>query len=281
VETTSGIGDHIGASFHLLLDQSGTLVTPWVLRLLVANIGMFLVEQTMPALANQLVFVPALMLVRPWAVFTYMFLHAGLGHLFFNMLGLYFFGSRVESRIGSPRFLALYLISGVTGALLSFVFAPQSPIVGASAGVFGVMLAFARYWPRDKILIWGILPVEARVLVIITTAIALFSGFSGSRGGVADFAHLGGYVGAWFYLTYLDRRTGAKRFRAATAPPVQDRSLANWRKIDPKSVHEVNREELDRVLDKIGKSGLASLTPQERIFLSNFVPPDDRVPPPT
>lgn len=256
-------------------------MTPWVLRLLVANIGVFFVQMTMPALTNQLDFVPAFVLRQPWTVFTYMFLHGGIGHLFFNMLGLFFFGTRVESRIGSNRFIGLYLISGVAGAVLHFFFARGSPVVGASGAVLGVMFAYARYWPHDQILIWGIIPVEARVLVIITTVIALFSGFGGSRGGVADFAHLGGFAGAWAYLTYLDRRTGTKRFRAATAPPKEDRSLANWRKVDSKSAHEVNRDELDRVLDKIGKSGLSSLTPQERIFLSNFVPPDDRVPPPS
>jgi membrane associated rhomboid family serine protease len=256
-------------------------VTPWVLRLLVANVGVFFLQTTMPALTNSLAFVPREVLVHPWTIFTYMFLHGGLRHLFFNMLGLYFFGTRVESRIGEQRFISLYLISGVAGALLSLAFARDAAVVGASGAVLGVMFAFARYWPHDKIYIWGILPVEARVLVIITTIIALFSGFGGSGGGVAHFAHLGGFVGAWAYLAYLDRRTGAKRFRSATAPRAEDRTLANWRKVDPKSAHEVNRDELNRVLDKIGKSGLSSLTPQERVFLSNFVPPDDRVSPPT
>lgn len=262
-----------------LSEQTELPVTPWVLRLLVANIGVFFLQQTMPMLVSAFSFVPSLVLVRPWSVVTYMFLHGGIGHLFFNMIGLYFFGTRVEDRIGSQRFIALYLISGVTGALLSLVFAGNVPIIGASAGVFGVMLAFARYWPHDKIYIWGILPVEARVLVIVTTFIALFSGFTGSRGGVADFAHLGGYVGAWFFLMYLDRRSGAKRFRAAATPKVEDNSLANWRRVDPQKAHEVNRDELNRLLDKISASGLSSLTAQERAFLSNFVPPDDRVPP--
>lgn len=259
-------------------------MTPWVLRLIVANIGVFFLENTMPALTNPLVFVPAFVLSRPWTLVTYMFLHAGIGHIFFNMIGLYFFGTRVEARIGSNRFIALYLISGISGALLSLVFGQSMvAIVGASGAVFGVMLAFARYWPHDKIYIWGVLPIEARVLVIITTAIAIFGGLTGSRSGVADFAHLGGFVGGWFYLMYLDRRAGAglKKFRAASAPKTEDRSLANWRKVNPNAAHEVNRDELNRVLDKISKSGVESLTAQERAFLSNFVPPDDRVPPPT
>jgi membrane associated rhomboid family serine protease len=253
-------------------------VTPWVGRLLAANVAVFFLEQTVRGLAQVLAFVPAAVLVRPWTVVTYMFVHAGLGHIFFNMIALYFFGPRVEERIGSARFFLLYMLSGVSGALLSAVFAPRAPIVGASGAVFGVMLAFAHYWPRDRILIWGILPVEARVLVLITTLLALNSGLRGSRGGVADFAHLGGFVGAFFYVRWLERRTGAARFRRQTVTKVGDGALANWRRVDPKSVHEVNRDEVNRLLDKIGASGIGSLTPAERTFLLSFVPPDDRPP---
>jgi membrane associated rhomboid family serine protease len=256
-------------------------VTPWVRRLIVANVLMFFVQQTAPALAQLFVFVPSLILLRPWTVVTYMFLHGGLGHIFFNMLGLFFFGPRVEERLGSNRFITLYFVSGVTGALVSYFLAHQAPIIGASAGVFGVMLAFAHFWPRDLIYIWGVLPVEAWLLVAIMTVMSLYSGYSGSRSGVADFAHLGGFAGAFLYLRWVERSAGTKRFRSRTTPGVADRMLGNWRKVDARSVHEVNRDEVNRILDKIGKSGLGSLTPQERLFLSNFVPPDDRVPPPS
>jgi membrane associated rhomboid family serine protease len=232
----------------------------------------------LPEITRALAFIPALALIRPWTIVTYMFLHGGMGHLFFNMLALFFFGPRVEQRVGSPRFLRLYLWSGVVGALLSLFFAPRSAVIGASAGTFGVMLAFAHFWPRERILIWGIIPVEARVLVIVTTAFALFSGLGGSVGGVADFAHLGGYAGAWLYLRWLERTAGNRKFRARAAPKIAEGALANWRKVDPLSVHEANRGEVIRLLEKISRSGLGSLTPQERAFLSSFVPPDDRVP---
>lgn len=254
-------------------------MTPWVRNLLIANILMFFVQQTMPGLTIQMAFIPALMLAQPWTMVTYMFLHGSLGHIFFNMLALYFFGPRVEQRMGSERFIVLYFIGGIAGALVSFFFAPRAPIIGASAAVFGVMLAFARFWPRDRIYIWGILPIEARWLVVITTVITLFSGFTGSRSGIADFAHLGGYAGAFLYLAFLDRTQGARRFRSKTVVQVPEPRLGNWRKVDPRSVHEVNRDEVNRILDKISANGLSSLTPQERVFLSNFVPPDDRIPP--
>src|SRR5205823_12488208 len=130
------------------------------------------------------------------------------------------------------------------------------------------------------IYIWGILPVEARLFVLIMTALALYSGINGSRGGVADFAHLGGFAGGWLYLLWLDRKK-ARPAKVRRVEQLVDKSLVNWRKVDPKRVHEVNRDELNRILDKINRCGLDSLTPQERIFLSNFVPKDDRVPPPT
>ncbi len=251
-------------------------MTPWTLRLILANVAVFFLQQTVPGVTGMLMFVPALVLVRPWTIVAYMFLHGGLGHIFFNMLALFFFGPRVEARLGEGRFLWLYFLSGIAGALLSFAFAFDAPIIGASGAVFGVMLAFAYFWPRDHIYIWGVLPIEARWLVVITTVLALWSGIGGSRGGVADFAHLGGFAGAFLYLKWLERTRGDRRFKRAVQPRVEDRSLANWRKVNPQAVHEINREELNRILDKINARGLASLTAEERRFLSSFVPADDR-----
>lgn len=256
-------------------------MTPWVRRLIVANIIVFFLQQTVGGVTNALAFVPAYTFVRPWTLVTYMFVHANLTHILFNMLALYFFGPRVEERLGETRFITLYGISGVAGAILSLIFAPFSPIIGASGAVFGVMLAFARFWPTAEIYIMGILPLQARVAVLLMAAVSLWSGLRGSRTGVADFAHLGGFVGGWLYLKWLDMRQGAKRFRSKVTAKVPRDTLSNWKHVDPKSVHEVNRDEVNRILDKISAKGLGSLTPEERLFLSNFVPPDDRVPPPT
>jgi membrane associated rhomboid family serine protease len=254
-------------------------MTRWVKNLLIANVGMFFVQQTMPGLTNALMFVPVFALARPWTIITYMFLHGGFWHIALNMMGLFFFGPRVEQRLGANRFLWLYFLSGISGALLHLWLAPQAPIIGASAAIYGVVLAFARFWPTDKIYIWGVLPLEARWLVGITIVMAIYSGLNGSTGGVADFAHLGGYVGAYLYLRWLEETRGSKRFKqvAVAAPP--DRQLANWKRVNLKAVHELNRDEVNRILDKISASGLGSLTPQEKQFLSNFVPPDDRVTP--
>lgn len=254
-------------------------MTPVVRSLLVANVAAFFLQMTLPGVVNAFAFIPQLLFVRPWTLITYMFLHGGLTHIGFNMLALFFFGPRVEDRMGSQRFTILYFLSGLSGALLSLMFSPRAALIGASAGVFGVMMAFAHFWPHQPIHIWGVIPVPARMLVIITTVLAVWSGLGGSRSNIAHFAHLGGYAGAWLYLLWLDRsRTEFKR-KATAAPPEASKQLKGWRNVDLTKVHEVNRDEVNRILDKISSSGVDSLTPQERIFLSNFVPPDDRVPP--
>src|SRR5918999_2555556 len=135
-------------------------MTPWVLRLIIANavVHLALEPRALPLPLDQLVLVPALIPYRPWTLVTYMFLHGGLSHILFNMLALYFFGSRVELRLGSRHFILLYLISGIAGGLLSLVFSPRVPIIGASGAVFGVSFAFAYFWPRERIYLWGVLP---------------------------------------------------------------------------------------------------------------------------
>ena len=251
-------------------------MTRWVLRLILANVAAFFLETQYPALIGRFELVPAEAWHQPWTVVTYLFLHGGVSHLFFNMLALFFFGSRVESRLGGGRFLGLYFSSGIAGALLSLIFAPYSPTIGASGAVFGVMLGYAWFWPRDQILIWGIFPIEARYLIVITTALAIWGGFVPGQGGtVAHFAHLGGFVGGYLYLRLLATRTGAERFRRAAqprAPRLETTSGAveRWKKIRREQLHEVNRDELDRILDKISATGIASLTPGEREFLDRF-----------
>jgi membrane associated rhomboid family serine protease len=253
-------------------------MSPWVTRLVLANVAMFFVSQAAPTVASALILVPRAVLIRPWTPITYMFLHAGFMHLAFNMLGLYFFGPRLEMRLGGRKFLWLYFLSGVTGAALSFVFTPSAAIIGASGGVFGVFLGFAMFWPRERVYIFGILPMEAWVLVAVMTVMALFGGFTSSRGGIAHFAHLGGFLGAFGYLKYLERASPARRFKKrADSVPRQSggnerANLERWSRIPRESMHEVNRAEVDRLLEKVRTHGASSLTPSERECLDRFSP---------
>lgn len=267
-------------------------MTPWVKKLLIANVAMFILMAMLPRMVvDQLIFFPLRpypelgvyrpdVLFRPWTVVTYMFLHAGTMHLLFNMIGLFFFGPRLEERLGGRDFLWLYFLSGIGGAVLSFVFAPTAPIVGASAAVYGIILAFAMYWPKERIYIWGILPVEAWLLAAIMIGGSLYSGISGSRSGVAHFAHLGGLVFGFAYLKWRDWRRGApkRQFQqrmstgaAGGAVPTPDKAaLKRWETIDVSTLHELNREEVVVLLEKARTLGTRALTPSERQFLDRM-----------
>jgi membrane associated rhomboid family serine protease len=241
----------------------------WTSRLILANVVMFVLTAVRPEIMTSLMFVPALTLERPWTVVTYMFLHDGTFHLLFNMLGLLFFGPRLELELEERDFLLLYFMSGITGALLSCI-TPYVAIVGSSGAVYGVLLAYARFWPRDRLLIWGIVPVEARVMVIIITVLSLIGGVTGA-GNVAHFAHLGGFLGGYLFLRFREWRLPARQYQQQFAPPPVTRdSLERWRKIDRSTLHEVNRAELDRIMSKIDAKGSQSLLDSERAFLDRF-----------
>jgi hypothetical protein len=196
-------------------------------------------------------------------------LHQDLGHIFFNMLALYFFGPRLEAQLAGARFVGLYLVSGIAGGLLSWVFSPFSAIIGASGAVLGVMYGYARFWPKDRMILW-VVPMEARYAVLTMAALDLFMGFRGG-GGVAHFAHLGGVVAAVVYLRLLDRAPRQRHVEAKLRTPRPTRSdLARWSKIRRDELHSVNREELDRIMARIEREGPGSVTPQERVFLDNF-----------
>jgi membrane associated rhomboid family serine protease len=254
-------------------------MTPWVLRLLIANVVMFFLAAPGTPLFGLLALVPWAVLLRPWTVVTYMFLHGGIGHLFFNMLGLFFFGPRLERQLGGRRFVWLYFLSGLGGAAFSFAFARHSAVVGASGAVFGVLLGFAHFWPREPIYIWGVLPVEARWLVTVLAAAALWSGMSGAQAGVAHFAHLGGFAAGYAYLRWQRHRyfrqwrpvptPKAELARAAPRGDDQD-TLRRWRSIRVEGLHALNREEVARLLAKAEEKGPRSLTPDERAMLERF-----------
>ncbi len=259
------------------------VMTVWVRRLLVANIVMFFFAQPGSPLFRMLQYYPPALLVEPWRIVTavtYMFLHGGLGHLFFNMIGLFFFGPRLEERLGSREFLWLYFLSGIGGAAFQTAFASAAPMVGASGAVYGVLLGFALYWPRERIYIWVILPVEAWLLATLLVAGSLYAGINPAQGSrTAHFAHLGGLAVAFVFLKWRDWRTGAakRKFQAKLnhdASPsgvVGDRmAMARWKGISVDSLHELNREEVERLLEKAAASGASSLTASERAFLDRM-----------
>jgi membrane associated rhomboid family serine protease len=141
---------------------------------------------------------------RPWQIVTYAFLHStgNITHLLFNMLGLWMFGAEVERYVGPRRLLACYFASVVTAALsqlfVPMIFgAPPSPTIGASGGVFGLLLAYAFLFPTRKVIpLIPPIPMPAWLFAALYAGIELFLGVTGTLSGIAHFAHLGGMVGS-------------------------------------------------------------------------------------
>jgi membrane associated rhomboid family serine protease len=176
-----------------------------------ANVVMFLITTFAQSVVPYLGLVPTLVLHQfwIWQLATYMFLHGGIFHIVFNMLALWMFGTELERIWGTRYFLKFYFVTGIgAGALtvlfslLPFAFAQQiqrSIIIGASGSIYGLLLAYAMYFPDRQIYMYFVVPVPAKVFVAIMGAIALYSSL-GETGGVANATHLGGLLVAYLFL---------------------------------------------------------------------------------
>ena len=189
------------------------------LFLIAANVLVFLVTTSAASrLLGYLWLLPAAVVQGNawWQVVTYMFCHGSWGHLFFNMLALFMFGVQVERRMGSGEFLLYYLVSGI-GAGLATVLVNyltgqgMVPVVGASGAIFAVLLAFAAFFPDQRILIFYVLPMRAPTAVLVFAAIEVlsmlgaFSRFTNIGSGIAHLTHLAGILFGWALLVLRQR----------------------------------------------------------------------------
>ena len=177
-----------------------------------ANIAMFLLTAVAPSLRIQLGLVPMWVVtqLRIWQLVTYMFIHAGLFHILFNMLALWMFGAELERVWGTRYFVKFYFVTGIGAGVLTVLLSllPYGPtaqlygsdIVGASGAVYGLLLAYALYFPDRPIYMYFVFPIPAKIFVIIMGALAFFSSMSESGGGVANATHLGGLLVAYVFL---------------------------------------------------------------------------------
>lgn len=184
-------------------------ITPIVKNLLIINALLFLATWVSggilyPYLA---LFPPGHEAFQPYQFITYMFMHGGLGHIFFNMFGLWMFGSDVEQYWGPKKFLTFYLATGIGAALIYLAVdllrgAALGTMVGASGALMGVLAAFGFMFPnRQLMLIFFPVPIKAKYFVMLYGAIDLYAGLRGSPGdNVAHFAHLGGLLTGLIFL---------------------------------------------------------------------------------
>lgn len=256
-------------------------LTPWVTRLIAINAVVLLLLSTVftaPRFYNALMFDPAAFIDRPWAALTYMLVPGGLAPLAVNSLMLALFGPPVERRLGGRQFGAYYLYCGVGTALLSLAlgtFFRVDPFVGASGPAYGVGLAFVLFWPKARV---GVAPLMAPL-----TALPLFAGLAGidlllgvlGRDGVGHLVHVGGALAG--YAFFRLQSIGNRR------PPARPIPAARRAVVTPMRVQEMGGDfrpasaagdpanstdhDVDRLLDKISRSGMESLTSQERKFL--------------
>ena len=245
-------------------------ITPAVKFLLILNVAVYLIEILFRMPLSGLFALPAVWW-ETWSfgsLFTYMFVHANSTHLFVNMLGLFFIGSAVEQTIGSYRFFVLYYLSGILGGLgWSLLAEPGAVCVGASGAVMGILGAFGALYPNAKLLLWFVLPIKAWVLVTLLLIWELYETVGvHETGGIANAAHLvGAIAGVCYAMTLKHPSLLAK---------IKDK-IPGLGKFSPKSKTRrptngnegLSKEEVDRILDKIGQEGMGALTPRERDML--------------
>jgi membrane associated rhomboid family serine protease len=177
--------------------------------LIIANVAVFLLQSLSPEVMEGLFALWPLQPIDPrwhfqvWQIVTYAFLHDthNISHLLFNMLGLWVFGTGIEQYVGPRRLLVCYFASVVTAALTQ-LFVPMlfgaspGPTIGASGGVFGLVLAYAVMFPQRKVAVYFVIPMPVWLFATLYAGLELFMGVTGTESGVAHFAHLGGMVGS-------------------------------------------------------------------------------------
>mgnify|MGYP006299008941 CR=1 FL=1 len=272
-----------------------------VVALIWANVAVFLLQ----GLGTNTLFLylglngPDIRDLQLWRIGTYMFAHGGMFHILVNMWGIYLFGRPLEDRLGSHAFLRLYFTSGIIGGLtwLLFNWNGQQVVIGASGALFGVIVAAAMLFPNTEImLLFPPIPMKLKTFVFVFGGLEFFLALEQGGGSIAHIAHLGGLVGG---VVFMLRHSGQRRrhsgvqsgkglmgslqstwqrlrdkFTSKYQQTRQDNSRAGWRverggeagSADD-SEHQTSQEEVDRILDKIGREGLKSLTRRERDVL--------------
>lgn len=263
---------------------------------MIINAGIFLLASpnTVPGhflfLHGHFSTIEAIFQLEVWRLITFQFLHANLNHVFFNMFGLFVFGGLVEQHLGSKRYVAFYLMCGIGGGLMYLLLNlceavfhipipgnfldPATPLIGASAGVFGVIMACAFISPNSQVLLFFAFPLKMKTLAYGYVALSAFSLVMGSANAGGEAAHLGGALAGFYFIrnSHLLRDffdvTGDSR-----KPPKPKRGRAKPRERTPKLP---DQREIDRILDKVHNKGIHSLSAAEKKILKKASAADRR-----
>lgn len=225
-----------------------------------------------------------------WQLITYQFMHGDFMHIFFNMLMLWMFGNEIENVMGSRKFILFYLISGIGAGLLQLFVSPimsdvLAVTIGASGAVYGVMIAFAMFFPDRYILFYFLIPVKAKYLITFLFIVEFFS--TGQASAVAHLAHIGGAITAFIFIVvdrnnefnlrrlfgnyrkpnYTNRTSTFGHTFSHRKVSDDDIEEATFYDITSKHEEEITQEIIDRILDKISQSGYQGLTEREKKIL--------------
>ena len=237
-------------------------ITPVVKWLLIINAAVFVLSSMIRPLAGffftwfSVYPASVAMSLQPWRVITYQFLHGGFGHIFVNMLPLFFFGPMLERVWGSKKFLIFYLVCGAAGGVLYALLANAGwlrigPMVGASGAIFGILAAGAILFPNAVVLLMFVFPMRLWILALILAFISIMNLFGGYNAG-GEAAHLAGMAAG---VVYVVSESWRAKLMLRIRSGAWERKMAAQRDL---------QLELDRILQKVHESGLHSLTRQEK-----------------
>lgn len=225
----------------------------------------------------------------PWQLITYQFMHGDFSHIFFNMFALWMFGMEIENMWGSKKFLIFYLTAGVVAGLCHLFLSPllgaiAAPTIGASGAVFGVLIAFALFFPNRYIFLYFLIPVKAKYLIGFLIVFE-FLAINSAQSNIAHLAHLGGALAGFLFIWFdkssnIDLKSMIRRNkfnRSASSSSSMFNIFNRDDKIQEAKYHDINsdkgkkvevtQEEIDKILDKISQSGYQNLTEREKKIL--------------
>ena len=202
---------------------------------------------------------------KVWQLFTYLFVHGGFLHIFFNMFVLWMFGKDLEIQWGKNEFLLFYFTCGIGAGLMTVLFSINSivPIVGASGAIYGLLVAYGFTYPNRMVYLYGLFPLKVKYMVLGLGVIAFFASLSANQSNVSHITHLSGMIIGVLYIYFISNWKNIKMeyYRLRLKNLKQKTSAQNDEEV-------LMKKKVDEILDKLNASGWDSLTEQEEKYLT-------------